>query len=63
VKGALLILRRVGLGLLLLVLAAGVLLFSDLPDQQPLHSAGFRIAFVAFSETAFNADALQGFQA
>ena len=62
-KGVFFALRRVGLGLLLLVLAAGVLLFSDLAGQQPLHSAGFRIAFVAFSETAFNADALQGFQA
>lgn len=62
-KGALLILRRVGLGLLLLVLAAGVLLFSDLPGRQPLHGAGVRIAFVAFSETGFNEDALQGFQA
>ncbi|MEI6309790.1 MAG: ABC transporter substrate-binding protein [bacterium] len=62
-KGAFLALRRVGLGILLLILAAGVLLFSDLAGQQPLHGIGVRIAFVAFSETAFNEDALQGFQA
>ncbi|MEI6310112.1 MAG: ABC transporter substrate-binding protein [bacterium] len=63
VQGLLLALRRVGLGLLLLLLAAGVLLFSDLAGRQPLHGAGFRIDFVAFSQTSFNEDALQGFQA
>lgn len=62
-KGAFRSLQRVGLGLLLLVLAAGVLLFSDIADRRPLQSTGFRIAVVAFSETAYNEDALQGFRA